>query len=122
MPAPQQILIVDDDPQVLKYLTAVLVRAGYSVVSTASGKDALEVAAGGSVGLIILDLSMPEPDGFEVLKVLRARVPGPKIIVISGAIGGVLLDAAKYFGASAALDKPVSAQQLLETVGNLLGE
>jgi DNA-binding NarL/FixJ family response regulator len=73
------------------------------------------------VDLLVLDLSMPEPDGFEMLKVLRATKPDLKILVISGFIQGILLRAAQLVGATATLNKTDAPELLLPTVRDLLG-
>ena len=70
--------------------------------------------------VIILDLNMPEMDGFELLKFARSEVPDLKIIVVSGFMQGVLLNAAKLFGAVATMDKPVRNDLLLSTVRSVL--
>ena len=68
----QQILIVDDLPQNIRLLEAVLAPRGYDVVPAASGAEALEHVAAGGMGLVLLDILMPEMDGYEVCRRLRA--------------------------------------------------
>ena len=74
----------------------------------------------GPVDLLVLDLSMPEPDGFEVLKTLRAKRPGWRSLVISGFLGGALLEASELLGATASLSKTQAPKLLLKTVNDLL--
>ena len=64
--------MVDDVARNVRLLEAVLGPAGYDVVSAGSGEDALEVVAGGSVDLVLLDIRMPGVDGYEVCRRLRA--------------------------------------------------
>ena len=64
-----EILIVDDDPQIRKLFTIVLSRAGYSVTAVDTSSAAFQVLQNQTVDLIVLDLAMPEPDGFEMLKI-----------------------------------------------------
>src|SRR5215217_8770072 len=66
------ILIVDDLPQNIRLLEAVLTPRGYDVASAASGAEALERVAAGGVGLVLLDILMPEMDGYEVCRRIRA--------------------------------------------------
>ena len=116
-----RILLVDDDPQVLKLFAEILSRGGHSVVSTNSGESALDVLSDtSSIDLLVLDLSMPKPNGFEVLKVVRSKWPTLRILAISGWMEGTLLKAAKILGATASLDKAEAPKLLLETVNNLL--
>jgi CheY-like chemotaxis protein len=115
------ILVVDDDPQVRKFFGQVLEEAGYSVYDACNGVEAKDLIQRVYFDVIILDLNMPEMDGFEVLKFARSE-PDPKIIVVSGFMQGSMLTAAKLFGAAATLYKPVDAALLLSTVHSVLAE
>jgi len=97
-----------------------LTRENYMVTGTTSGVDAMDLALCASPSLVILDLNMPEPDGFETLKRLHAKMPNIKVIVVSGAIHGFILDAAILFGAVVALEKPIPPEMLLKTVERIL--
>jgi CheY-like chemotaxis protein len=116
------ILIVDDDPQVRRLCRLTLEEQGHSVVEATNGNDALVAMQEGPFDLILLDLSMPDMDGFEFLKVVRAKSPELRIIVISGFLGGTMLRAAKLFGAAATLEKPFSSDSLLLAVASVLAE
>jgi CheY-like chemotaxis protein len=115
------ILIVDDDEQVVRYMQATLVENGYNVTATTSGQQALDTIELRRPDLLILDLNMPGPDGFEVLKLGRLRSPYLRTIVISGYLQGALLDAAKICGAIATLQKPVTPDALIWKVREVLG-
>ena len=116
-----RILLVDDDRQVVRYLKKVLEENGYTVSATTSGKRALAYIEERIPDLLILDLNMPAPDGFDVLKSKRPRFPYLRILVISGYLHGALLEAAKIFGAIATLEKPVTAEALVGKVREVLG-
>ncbi len=116
----QRILLVDDDHQVVKYLKKALTENGYTVGSTTSGERALELIQQRTPDLLILDLNMPEPDGFDLLKA-GSKFPYLRILVISGYLQGALLEAAKIFGAVATLEKPVTAEALVKKVQEVLG-
>ena len=115
------ILLVDDDLQVVRFLKKALENEGYRVTATISGIDALQAIATDRPDLLILDLNMPEPDGFDVLREEREKFPYLRTIVISGYLEGALLEAAKIFGAVATLQKPVTPQALLAQVHAILG-
>ncbi len=102
------ILLVDDDRQVLLYMKRALEKSGYAVTATTSGKRAVAIIQERLPDLLILDLNMPEPDGFEVLKTERSK-------------HGALLEAAEILGAVATLEKPVTAKALAERVREVLG-
>jgi CheY-like chemotaxis protein len=120
MAAVPQILIVDDDTDALVVLAKALSRVGCVLTETTSSKEALDLVTKQKFDLLIVDLSMPEPDGFEMLQYLRSRVPQLKIIVISGFLQGRLLPVAKLFGAVAALEKPINSALLINTVNGVL--
>jgi CheY-like chemotaxis protein len=114
------ILVADDDPQVRTFFAAVLTKAGYLVHEVSDGVEAKAAIQRITFDLMILDLSMPEMDGFEVLQYARAKMPNLKIIVISGFLQGTMLKVATLFGAVATLDKPVSPGLLLSTVRTVM--
>lgn len=117
------ILIVDDDPQILKLFSRILSRGGYTVHTEVSGERAMKTLQNaGPVDLMVLDLNMPEPDGFEILKALRTERPSLKVLVTSGYMGGLLLKASSFLGATAVLNKSDAPRLLLPTVNQLLGK
>jgi len=74
-PRGDKILVVDDDPDVTKFLSNVLGREGYEVVCAGSGEEALEKMQDGGIGLVLLDIAMPAMDGWEVCRKIRSE-PG----------------------------------------------
>lgn len=79
---PQIILVVEDEPQMQKFLRASLSAQGYRVVEATEGKDALALARTHNPDLVLLDLGLPDMDGMDVTKNLREWSKKP-IIVIS---------------------------------------
>jgi DNA-binding NtrC family response regulator len=116
------ILLVDDDDQVVRYLRRTLEEEGYAVTTATSGKQGLAHIEERMPDLLILDLNMPPPDGFELLKSKRSKFPGLRVLVISGCLEGALLEAARLFGATATLEKPVTAETLIGKVRDCLEE
>ena len=115
------ILLVDDDRQVVRYLKRGLEASGYAVTATSSGKQALAVIQERMPDLLILDLNMPEPDGFDILRAERSKFPYLRTLVISGYLHRDLLEAARFCGAGATLEKPVTADALVAKVREVLG-
>jgi two-component system OmpR family response regulator len=75
-----RLLVVDDEPTILELLAASLRFAGFDVLTASSGGEALRLAAAARPELILLDVMMPDGDGFEVIR--RIRAGGPRIPVI----------------------------------------
>ena len=114
------ILVVDDDAQVRHFFARVLSKAGYHVHDVSNGVEAKAAIKNITFNLMILDLSMPEMDGYEVLKFARSQIPDLKIIVASGYIPGTMLKTANLFGAVATLNKPIEVDLLLSTVRSVM--
>jgi CheY-like chemotaxis protein len=116
----QSILVVDDNPDDRKLFRRMLERGGYSVVESSTGKEALTAVEKTTFDLMTLDLSMPDMDGFDVLRAVRSKHPGLKIIVVSGFRHGSMNKAAKSLGAATTLDKNLATDLLLPMVCDLL--
>lgn len=116
------ILSVDDERDVTDLVQFHLIRAGFDVVTAASGREALDKIAAQRPDLIILDLMLPDIDGFGVCEILR-RQPSTATIPIVILTAWATRDA-KHFGLElGALDyltKPFSPKELVERVRNLL--
>ncbi len=115
-----RILVVDDELSIRLLMRRVLQKAGYEVVEAANGKAALAQIREGRVDLIITDLVMPEQEGVETIRRLRESHPQIKVVAMSGAFGGRLLQTASLFGAQATLMKPVSPATILQVTRELL--
>jgi DNA-binding NtrC family response regulator len=80
---PRTILVVDDEAAVRRALTSALQRAGYSVMATDNGRQALELLQENTIDLIISDHHMPELSGIDLLKLVRVRHPHVVRIIIT---------------------------------------
>ncbi|HXB70899.1 MAG TPA: response regulator [Candidatus Acidoferrales bacterium] len=123
-PAPigVRILVVDDDPQVRELIAVLLESAGYNVSRAESGTEALESLRRDRFHVMVLDLEMPDLDGFDVLKVTRTEFAHLKVLVVSGYLDGALLKAAECLGAAASLNKSQASHSLVKIVGRLAGD
>jgi two-component system KDP operon response regulator KdpE len=79
---PIKVLVVEDEPQMQKFLRTCLTAEGYRIVETALGKNAIELARTHNPDLVLLDLGLPDIDGMDVTRALRDWSAKP-IIVIS---------------------------------------
>jgi diguanylate cyclase (GGDEF)-like protein len=115
---PPTLLIVDDEPDLQRILGAILREDGYRVVSAAAGTEALALAQKQSFDLIILDLLLPDIDGFAVLGALRARPATAltPIILLSARVSAAEKVRGLHLGADDYVTKPFSADELLARV------
>jgi two-component system CheB/CheR fusion protein len=117
-----RILVVDDMYDMLKVFTAVLELSGATVFSTTSAREALGILTQENVDLLISDISMPEMDGYELLRCVRAI---PELALLPAiAISGMQRDDdianARTAGFSAHLGKPISIERLSAVINDLL--
>jgi signal transduction histidine kinase/DNA-binding response OmpR family regulator len=112
------VLVVDDDPDAINLLRLYLETEGYSVAGAHDGEMALQFAIDGQPAVILLDLLMPELDGFAVLERLKTHTATQDIPVV---IVSALADQEKGFslGAMDYLTKPIDRQRLLKSVSRL---
>ena len=117
-----KILIVDDEPHMLRVTELSIKKGGYQIVIGRNGKEALELAAREKPGLIVMDVSMPEMDGLTALTQLKANPETAKIPVIMLTVRGQAMARlqAEQSGAAVYLTKPFSPSQLLAEVKRLL--
>ena len=117
-----KILVVDDNPQVRELLAELIESAGYGVSQAKSGEEALESLRRSRFDILVLDLEMPDLDGFDVLKVTRTEFTHLKVLVVSGYLDGALLKAAECLGAAATLNKAQASRALVKIVRRLAGD
>ena len=118
-----RILIVDDDASIRRTLQAILVRAGYDVMSACDGDEAVRLWRDHGGDLVITDLHMPEKDGIQTIIELLSHSPGVRIIAMSG--GGQtkrldLLGNAALLGAVLTIEKPFTIDEMLAVVDRAL--
>ncbi|MBN1429848.1 MAG: response regulator [Anaerolineae bacterium] len=109
------ILVIDDEPQILRALKNILSQKGYRVTTASRGEDGLALAATGQPDVIILDLGLPDLDGIQVCARLREWIHIP-IIVLSVREGEQDKVAALDAGADDYLTKPFGIEELLARV------
>jgi DNA-binding response OmpR family regulator len=121
-PVPRRILVVDDDPTVAEVVAGYLQRAGYLVDRAGDGKTALEQAVALGPDLVVLDLMLPEIDGLEVCRRLRAEPASRDIPVVMLTAKGDEHDRilGLELGADDYVTKPFSPRELVLRIQSVL--
>jgi DNA-binding response OmpR family regulator len=115
------VLLVEDEILVSHFLQHVLKIEDFAVSGVATGLEAVRTLSGAAhLDLLILDLGLPDMDGFDVLRLARATRPELKILVVSGNLPQQTLTRAVELGASEVLEKPIDLQRFTHTLRNLL--
>jgi len=110
--APLKVLVIDDEPPIRKLLRMGLTTQGYQILDAPNGKTALELMSQGP-GLVILDLGLPDIQGLELLRMIRARSESVPIVVLSSRGDEAGKVEALDFGADDYVTKPFGMDELL---------
>ncbi len=118
------VLIIDDNEQITKMISSFLDLSNHDCTIVNDGKDGLELIKTKQYDSIVLDLAMPEFDGYEILDTLKNEDPSqiPKIIILTAS--SIPLETVKKFkelGVSSCLQKPVDIDQLLSKITSVTG-
>jgi CheY-like chemotaxis protein len=115
-----RVLIVDDEPDVRNLFERVLSEDGYYTTAVGTARQALAAVRNGDFDVVILDLSLPDEDGLETTRQIRAEASHLRILAVSGFMVGDMSSVALAAGATATLLKPTTPPTLLRTVYRLL--
>ena len=122
MAAKRRVLLVDDDPQLLLLISTTLGTSDFDLLEASDGEQALQVARRDHPDLVLLDVTMPGLDGFEVCRQLKSSPQTTSIKVVMLTARGTDADRARgrEVGADDYFAKPFSPIQLLKRVYALL--
>jgi two-component system KDP operon response regulator KdpE len=109
------VLVVDDEPQILRALRVNLRARNYGVITAATGRQALDAAAQRHPDIVVLDLGLPDMDGVEVIRGLRGWTAVP-IVILSGRSQSVAKVKALDAGADDYVTKPFNVDELLARI------
>jgi anti-anti-sigma factor len=108
----KSVLVIDDEVATLTMFKLFLSAYGYTALVAEDGKTGLEIVAREKPGIVFTDLKMPEMDGFEVLKRIKAMAPETEVIVITGHGDMDLVVQALNLDATDFINKPISRKAL----------
>ena len=119
----ERILVIDDDENIVRILTLYLRSKGYDVVSCKSGSRALSVFTDTKPDLVLLDVLMPEMDGFEVMRQIRANAQWADIPVIflTADVSPETCEKGGALGAAGFMSKPLEAERMISGVEAVIG-
>ncbi|HET6467455.1 MAG TPA: response regulator [Geminicoccaceae bacterium] len=119
---PKTVLVADDEPSILLSLRFLLQKAGYTVLTATNGGEALAALEQARPDLILLDVMMPERDGFDVCQSLRGDPSYRDVPIIMLTAKGRDIDRQKgmAMGATDYVSKPFSTRELMDTVRRYL--
>jgi two-component system OmpR family response regulator len=115
-----RLLVVDDEEMILELLSGSLRLAGFEVMTAASGAEALRAAAASRPDLVLLDVMMPDGDGFEVVRRMRSSGPDVPVIFLSARDGVRERVAGLALGGDDYVTKPFSLDEVLERIRAVL--
>jgi len=119
-----RILLVEDNEMNRNMLSRRLQRSGYSVVTAENGAQGLALARSETPALVLMDITLPDMDGWEVTRMLRADASTRHLPIIALTARVLISDRAKAFevGCDDYDTKPVDFSRLVEKIENLLGK
>jgi DNA-binding response OmpR family regulator len=119
----KRVLVVDDEPNIVMSLRFLMEREGLDVEVAPTGEAALQALERAPADLVLLDVMMPQLDGFEVCQRIRAdpRWAAVKIIMLTAKGREVERDKGRALGADAYVTKPFSTRELVARVKQMLG-
>lgn len=116
----ETILVVDDEERIRSSLRGILGDEGFRVLETGDAPAVIDIIARERPRLVLLDVWMPEIDGIELLREIKRRQPGTKVIMISGHGNINSAVTATRLGAADFIEKPFSVDGLLASIGRVL--
>jgi DNA-binding NtrC family response regulator len=115
-----KILVIDDEPGIRSLLDTLLSRKGYDVVLAENGRKGLELFRREHPDVIVLDLKMPEMDGFTVLQQINSLDPRTPVIILTGAGTPEAEQRIRAFGVTEYIEKEFSLHRLGDSLKRLL--
>jgi DNA-binding response OmpR family regulator len=118
-----RILIAEDEPSIVISIEFLMREAGYDVTVASNGTDAIDLAEKLQPDLVVLDVMLPEVNGFEVCRRIREgrATQGVRVLMLTAHGRESEMEKGLAAGANAYMTKPFSTKELVDTVADLLG-
>ncbi len=120
--ANKRILLTDDEPDLVEILEAVIERPNWDIITTNDGESTMEKLREESFDLVILDLLMPEPDGFAILKWIRKtkETKDTPVVIISAYCHDSTIKTVKDLGANDFVKKPIGIHEFKQIISKYI--
>ncbi|MBK8723933.1 MAG: response regulator [Saprospiraceae bacterium] len=121
---PYKILIVDDDPHILMPLEFIMLKSGYEVLIARNGTEALSIIADFIPHIVLLDIMMPDVDGYDICTYIKKqeKYDQTKVVFMSAKTSEEDIKKGYDLGASLYISKPFSTRILTKQIETLLAE
>jgi CheY-like chemotaxis protein len=117
-----RILVVDDDEKILRVIEALLIPHGYEVITARNGQEAITSMSVAKPNLVLMDIFMPEMDGYSALGKIKENDATKEVpVIMVSAVGQELnKQLAESLGAAGYITKPFKSAELLEAISHIL--
>lgn len=116
-----RLLVVDDDPEITSSFKAILLSEGYEVITAKDGREALERVRQVHFDLVLLDLLLPDVDGWTILQHVRKIRPSSRVVILCADVDAEGTIEAFRLGAADVLLKPPDVDKLLRFLEEMTG-
>ena len=116
-----KVLIVDDAAFMRQLLKKILVQGGYECAEAGTGREAIDTYASVKPDIVTMDITMPEMDGIQTVRELKARYPEARVVMCSAMGQETLVLEAIRAGAADFIVKPFKPERVLQAVGKAAG-
>lgn len=118
----KKILVVDDDPYILMSLEFLMKKNGYDVMVARNGTEALDLVEKKLPDLVLLDIMMPDVDGYEICKHIKSskKLKEAKVVFMSAKSKEVDIRKGYDLGASLYITKPFSTREMMKQINELM--
>lgn len=121
----RKVLIIDDDPALLRLMSMAFQAAGFSTLSADNGRTGIHMASAHEPDLVVTDIVMPDIEGIGAIRAIKQTARPPKVIAISGAgrsRGADYLSWARHLGADEVLAKPFRMSELMNISKSVIAD